>query len=222
MGVYRKIVTKGRELEGDLLRQRRDVYVTSLALIIFQIAGGNLKPEGVLAAVHIQFAHPHRLYYIAIAALVYFVYRYWVVAPDWFERYKEEAYNQSRVLDDWIEASRGYLKPRIPEDKWSEAENYLRQRYSMEFRYTPDHGYSPQSHSLRHPTDFSAIRASFPSSRNPPKSSDPSAEEQRKLMRARRIGFLRAIVLERTVTDLFLPYVVAGIALAWSIAAVIW
>ena len=223
MRIHRNLVREGRELDGDLLRQRRNVYATSLGLIIYHIAGGRLGTDGEFAALRIHFTRPEWLYVIAIVALVYFLYRYWIVDPGCIARFKEEWMAQTRLTRPYRDASL-----RIGSTPDAQVEIERRQPavrakdWWARLLYVEQAGWQVESLTPVNYQDPCQSGGFALDAATRHRLAQPLGNERSTLAAARRRGFARAILLERTFTDLLAPYGIAGVALivcAWGAVA---
>lgn len=69
--------TKREPMSVDLLRQRRNLLVTSLILIAVNLAGAKLKREISALGAGIEFENPERLLWGVWVLWAYFLARYW-------------------------------------------------------------------------------------------------------------------------------------------------
>lgn len=64
-------------MSADLLRQRRNLLVTSLALTAIDLAGATLKKDVSVLGTALEFANPERVVWGLWVLWVYFLVRYW-------------------------------------------------------------------------------------------------------------------------------------------------
>ncbi len=223
MRIHRNLIKEGRELDGDLLRQRRNVYATSLGLIVYHVAGGRLGANGEFAALRIHFTRPEWLYVIAIVALVYFLYRYWVVDPGCIARFKEEWMVQTRLTRPYWNASQRV--GRTPDAQIAIRRSQRDARgndWSARLDFVDGIGWRVEALTPATAEDPYQSGGFALLTGDRERLGDALVNERTVLASARRRGFARAIVLERSFTDLIAPYGIAAIALivcAWSALA---
>lgn len=211
MRIHRNLIKEGRELDGDLLRQRRNVYATSLGLIVYHVAGGRLGANGEFAALRIHFTRPEWLYVIAIVALVYFLYRFWVVDPGCIERFKQEWVAQTKCTKPYRKASEHVGRDPNARRAIQQVNVHGDQRLFAEF--APRKGEGWRLAGLSAPGSFRDPNYFWPVSEVGAGLKTCVDAVQGELKLASALGFLRAIVLERSFTDLIAPYGIAAIAL---------
>lgn len=68
---------KRAPMNADLLRQRRNLLVTSLTLIAVNLAGATLKTDVSVLGTAVEFANPERIVWGAWVLWAYFLIRYW-------------------------------------------------------------------------------------------------------------------------------------------------
>lgn len=68
---------KREPMSADLLRQRRNLLITSLVLIAINLAGATVKSDVSVLGASIQFANPERIVWGAWVLWAYFFVRYW-------------------------------------------------------------------------------------------------------------------------------------------------
>jgi hypothetical protein len=205
-----KNLAQGRELDGDVLRQRRDLYATALGLILFHLAGAGLRDDAVLTTVPVHLARPEVLYWAAFAALLYFLFRYWMVAPSALERFDQEWRLQTlgsgkylgllqRIAARYLENSNDVL-------------NYVRAGMIPDFDLKARTIRWNQFQNLRRggqPVIPGLVKARVGVSM--------IDDEFEVLQAARRRGFVRAVFFERTAMDIMAPYVIAFVAILFVI-----
>lgn len=206
-----KNLFKERELGGDLLRQRRDFYAISLGLILFHLAGGMMKDTATLSTLPVKLAHPQVLYWSAWVSFAYFGWRYWVLDPGSWDRFREEWDRQSRASTEFRRLCERWLKVCDPTDQ-----NAVAQATDLLAQYRPlfpaVKGDVPVEL-----TQMWHLTSHRPEAVRPPLRTSVRPEDLGPLRRAKRRGFLRAILLERTATDLLLPYMMGAAAIIVSI-----
>lgn len=67
-------------IDGGIGKQRRNVVVLSMAMIVFYLAHGNVKPDQSLSIIGVSFRDPIWIIRAAWLALFYFTWRYAIVA----------------------------------------------------------------------------------------------------------------------------------------------
>lgn len=203
--VYKNIA-RNRELEGDVLRQRRDLYATSLGLILFHLAGARLRDDAVLTTVPVHLTKPSVLYWAVWAALFYFLFRYWMVAPPAIARFKDEWRIQTLASKKYRQLVANYAARSIRvNDERKRALNLISSGS------IPD--YADGDPPIRW-NDFKNLKNSAnPTIAGIRGDTVPFIESERDdLCAAKRRGFVRAIFLERTATDVIAPYILALLA----------
>lgn len=215
---FKNLCGNRRELDPDVLRQRRDVFALGLGLIIYNIAGGSLTKAAEFAAVHITFIHPNRLYVIAILGLFYFTSRYWVVAPRWREPFMEEVDEQWRVTSSYRALTRHFIEQYANVELRARALDLASQGWSIDFMNAL-HGQPLSSLSLKKPGDG---RREAVASKDKRWNAELGRKQLWSLRLARTYAYIRAILFERTFTDLMLPYVVAYAAILVCAYAHFW
>lgn len=70
-------VEKRQPMNADLLRQRRNLMVTSLVLTAINLAGATLKKDVSVLGASIEFSNPERILWGAWMLWAYFLIRYW-------------------------------------------------------------------------------------------------------------------------------------------------
>ena len=73
-----------REISDGLLRQRRNLLLSTLVMPLFFVSGAEITKINVLGT-NIELANPESVKYLLIALFLYFFLRYW-------QYYKEESY----------------------------------------------------------------------------------------------------------------------------------
>lgn len=68
---------KRNPMSADLLRQRRNLLVTSLILIAINLAGAKLKSDVSVLGAAIEFSNPERIVWGVWILWAYFLIRYW-------------------------------------------------------------------------------------------------------------------------------------------------
>ena len=68
---------KREPMGADLLRQRRNLLITSLVLIAINLAGATVKSDVSVLGASVQFANPERIVWGAWVLWAYFFIRYW-------------------------------------------------------------------------------------------------------------------------------------------------
>jgi hypothetical protein len=203
--VYKNIA-KERELEGDVLRQRRDLYATSLGLILFHLAGARLRDDAVLTAVPVHLARPDVLYWAAWAAMFYFLFRYWMVAPAIVARFQEEWRIQTLASKKYRQLVIEYAS-HCTQDS-SKISHYVSSGVIP--NYASQHPYI-QWNDLRNLRNWPLSSAVGPIQATTVQLSEHELESLRAAVRR---GFVRAVFFERTASDVIAPYLVAAIAIA--------
>lgn len=206
-----KNLCEGRELAGDLLRQRRDFYAISLGLILFHLAGGVMKDTATLSTLPATLAHPQVLYWSAWVSFAYFAWRYSVLVPDCGKRFREEWRRQAR-------ASHTFHLVCLRWARRCTAGKAKLQRLTEQLAHSrpelPD-----ASEGVRVDLDalWSLYTGELLETVNPHSVTTVEKEDIPSLRIARLVGFIRAIFLERTASDLILPYVTGAAAIAVAI-----
>lgn len=71
------LATKRDPMSADLLRQRRNLLITSLTLIAINLAGATLNRDVSVLGASIEFSNPERVVWGAWILWGYFLIRYW-------------------------------------------------------------------------------------------------------------------------------------------------
>lgn len=206
-----KNLCKGRELAGDLLRQRRDFYAISLGLILFHLAGGVMKDTATLSTLPVKLAHPEVLYWSAWVSFVYFAWRYWVLDPGSVRLFREEWDRQQRASPAFLKICRVWVK------KSQGSASDIDQVVSLLTHCRPEipraarEGTQVDLRALKNLTSDSATFASGTLR------ATLDADDVKALRRLKIKGFFRAVFLERTATDLLLPYGMGAAAILISL-----
>lgn len=208
-----KNLCNGRELDGDLLRQRRDFYAISLALIVFHLAGGGMRDSATLSTLPVKLAHPEVLYWSAWVSFAYFAWRFWVLDPGCLARFKEEWERQSRVTHDYYRVCLMWAKRGASDGT---VEQRLRGVLVKNRPAFPEiaEGIPVSLYELRSLlSDKTYYQDGV--------TATPIEEQEIRMLRiAKARGLLRALFLERTASDLILPYVLGGLAVLSAVVAV--
>ncbi len=201
-----KNLCKDRELTGDLLRQRRDFYAISLGLILFHLAGGGMRDSATLSAMPVKLLHPAVLYWSAWVSFVYFAWRFWVLDPGSVTRFRQEWNRQARATGAFHRLCLEWMKECVGGKAQTE-----------EIRSLLSHARPPFPHIAEGAhVDFHEFESLQEGGHHFIKQVSSVTVKRKDLWRlrvARAFGFLRAIFLERTASDLLLPYVLGGAAI---------
>lgn len=87
---------KHEPMSPDLLRQRRNLLITSLALVAINLAGATLKKDDSLFGTSLEFSNPERIIWGIWIIWGYFLVRYW----QYFN--EEENLGIHKAMGDWI------------------------------------------------------------------------------------------------------------------------
>lgn len=68
------------DIPTDALRQRRDMYVLAIGLLIFNLAGGSLITQSTSGILSVNLRHPHIVLWAAWVGFFYFWWRFWLVS----------------------------------------------------------------------------------------------------------------------------------------------
>lgn len=212
-GIYKNLVGDELNFLADhVLRHRRNVYATAIGILVYQAAGGSLGGDGGLAALRVHFARPNYLYWFALAALVFFMYRFWTVAPGAWERFLVDVDRQWRATKAYVDVSSEYCLARVRDEDRQRVASLHRLRYSFRLERKTSGRLSVPNCSLYDPRDPSHPNI-FPSAPRRPDDAALSDNQLRKLKLARRRAYFRAIVFERSFFDLMVPYLIGWAAL---------
>jgi hypothetical protein len=199
----RKNYAARKDIDSGVLRQRRDLYGVSIALMLYYLAGGALEHTLNLSLLPLRFDSPCVFLYAAWAGFFYFLVRYWLLAPHAWKYFTEDAIWQTGqtkagklVAKNVAPPPPTHIQPNM--DVASEIDlcspRLIRHegKYCVDFthmRTKADDGY------LRfHNTMIVTIRES----------------DLGLFHRARLYGFFLALFRERGFTDYLMPYIFAG------------
>lgn len=68
------------DIPADALRQRRDMYVLAIGLLIFNVAGGSISAESTSGILSVHLLHPWVVLVAAWVGFLYFWWRFWLVS----------------------------------------------------------------------------------------------------------------------------------------------
>lgn len=196
------------EIKEDVLRQRRDLYAISFALIVFYAAGGDFGKDATFSFVPLHVERPWVLLVAAWIAFFYWLGRYRLFAPrPVLKMYREDAYAQARGTKAFRTLCAA-LCP-IPSEVPAAAEVQRGNLLPMLDRTKDGRGFILDFRTL-HPLEYNnstttAIRGDVVA---------VESGQEKHFRRMLRIGYVRAITHERTFSDYLLPYLVAWLALA--------
>lgn len=196
-------------MEMELHRQRRNVIGVSLALIVFEIAGGTVKDVSFLGG-GIKLDNAELIVSLSYIALTYLLWRYWLYAKPEHARFRG-------LIDQTIRESKRYqelVNPLISQFKeksgvafaegWQEAVDDEEKK-----EFVP----IPVEVSLQHKmfTRELVIRVA-----NPKGDFNPDHELHRIPLRRyeaiRAKALVTVVAADKTFSDLFVPYLLAFVA----------
>lgn len=86
-----KNIANRQDIDSGTLRQRRDFYAFGIGLLLFNLAGGYLSPDAAqVTLLPIKFSNPEILYWVAWGGFVYFLWRFWLMAPPAWRQFAQE------------------------------------------------------------------------------------------------------------------------------------
>lgn len=190
-----------KDIETGTLRQRRDLYAVSIALLLYYLAGGTLQPTLSLSLLPLHFDSPCTFLYAAWVAFGYFLIRSRLLAPSAVEEFIKDVLWQAGHTSIGKEVARISVKSHRP-DEVQRLENAL-PSCSAQLTYMNSQPRVILTLLRRSADDISP--------RIPHDLVVPVPEEALGLFhRARMYGFFFAIFRERAFTDYLLPYVFAA------------
>ena len=105
-------------MSADLLRQRRNLLVTSLALTAIDLAGATLKKDVSVLGASLEFTNPERVVWGLWILWAYFLVRYW------------QYLNEEPDLGIYEGMGRWILQ-RFPQDEFNEYRQWIFWRYGI-------------------------------------------------------------------------------------------
>ncbi len=105
-------------MSADLLRQRRNLLITSLALTAIDLAGAKLKQDVSVLGASLEFSNPERIVWGAWILWAYFLMRYW--------QYLNEEPNFGIH-----EGMRRWILKRFPQDEFDEFRQWIFWSYGI-------------------------------------------------------------------------------------------
>lgn len=122
------MATEKREpMSADLLRQRRNLLITSLVLIAINLAGAKLKQDVSVLGAAVEFSNPERIVWGAWILWGYFLVRYWQYLNE------EPHLGIHEAMGRWI-------RNQIPTDEFEQYSYYVVWRFGVLWAlYYEDH-----------------------------------------------------------------------------------
>lgn len=105
-------------MSADLLRQRRNLLVTSLVLIAINLAGATLKKDVSVLGASVEFSNPERIVWGVWVLWAYFLIRYWQYLNE------EPDLGLHKGMERW-------MLSRVPEDEFSRTSNHVYWQYGV-------------------------------------------------------------------------------------------
>lgn len=127
-------------MSADLLRQRRNLLVTSLVLTAINLAGATLKKDVSVLGASLEFANPERIVWGVWVLWFYFLVRYW------------QYLNEEPDLGIY-EGMRSWILQRFPEDEFDEYRNWIFWRYGAFWSLCVQHKEWDEDHWKTSPQD---------------------------------------------------------------------
>lgn len=76
----RRNIADRKDIEADVLRQRRDLYAIAIGLAIYNLAGGYVAESTTLGILPMRLSHPWVVLAAAWLGLAYFWWRFWLIS----------------------------------------------------------------------------------------------------------------------------------------------
>lgn len=211
------------EIDAEVLRQRRDLYVVSIGLLLFYWADGTVLELWTMTFIPAEVRCPQVFLWAAWIAFAYFSWRYWLVAPPAWKGYQEEVAWQLRTGTIVRRLARKLIDH--PDKKLATKQSILDRCNALE-QAARDHldnaRYGPlvRRESWRVVTINLSKLAPFRNSSMNATAREVQSRHQLEGLEilqyyaAYAIAFTLAIFRERSFSDYVLPYLVAGLAVA--------